>query len=137
MKIQEERERKSLVRRSIFDQLFREIQAIRFRLDDMENNMSRWNPKPIEVSESKLILLTDHLRKTYLVILSKGECSAMEVSNLTGRSRAIESNYLNQLCIMGWLNKRRISKTTVFRPISNTALKKPPVANLKNQLVEF
>jgi hypothetical protein len=113
-----------MVRRSIFDQLFREIQAIRLRLDDLENNISGWNPQPVEVSESKLISLTDHLRKTYLVTLSKGECSAVEVSNLTGRSRAIESNYLNQLCRMGWLNKRRISKTIVFRPISSMALNK-------------
>lgn len=112
-----------MVRRSIFDQLFREIQAIRLRLDDLENDISGWNPKPVEVPESKLISLTDHLRKTYLVTLSKGECSAVEVSNTTGRSRAIESNYLNQLCRMGWLNKRRISKTTVFRPISSMALK--------------
>jgi predicted transcriptional regulator len=113
-----------MVRRSIFDQLFREIQAIRLRLDDLENNISGWNPKPVEVSESKLISLTDHLRKTYLVTLSKGECSAVEVSNATGRSRAIESNYLNQLCRMGWLNKRRISKAIVFRPISSMALNK-------------
>jgi hypothetical protein len=113
-----------MVRRSIFDQLFREIQAIRLRLDELENNISGWNPKPVEVSESKLISLTDHLRKTYLVTLSKGECSAVEVSNATGRSRAIESNYLNQLCRMGWLNKRRISKTTVFRPISSMTLNK-------------
>jgi DNA-binding IclR family transcriptional regulator len=59
--------------------------------------------------------LPDNLRKTYLVVASKGECSATEVSNLTGRSRAIESSYLNQLTRMGWLTKRRNSKTLYFR----------------------
>jgi hypothetical protein len=44
------------------------------------------------------------------------------VSNLTGRSRAVESNYLNQLARMGWLNKRRVSKTVYFRPVSERML---------------
>ncbi|MCW4009360.1 MAG: hypothetical protein NWF05_01910 [Candidatus Bathyarchaeota archaeon] len=107
-----------MVRRSIFDQIFREMQNIRFRLDDLENNISRWNPQPLEVSESELISLPDHLRRTYMIVLSKGECSAVAVSNTSGRCRAIESNYLNQLCRMGWLNKRRISKATHFRAVS-------------------
>ncbi len=115
-----------MVRRSIFDKIFKEMQNIRFRLDDLENNMASWHPKPVEISESKLISLPDHLRRTYMVVASKGECSAIQVSNLSGRSRAIESNYLNQLARMGWLNKRRVSKTTYFRPISEKMLKKPP-----------
>ena len=113
-----------MVRRSIFDQIFREMQNIRFRLDDMENNMSSWNPQPLEISESKLISLPDHLRRTYMTVVSKGECSAIQVSNLTGRCRAIESNYLNQLSRMGWLNKRRVSKTTQFRAVSEKILNK-------------
>jgi hypothetical protein len=99
------------------------MQNIRFRLDDLENSMSNWNPKPMEISESKLISLPDHLRQTYMVVVSKGECGATHVSNRTGRCRAIESNYLNQLARMGWLNKRRISKTAFFRAVSGTFLK--------------
>jgi len=49
-------------------------------------------------------------------VAAKGECDAVQVSNLTGRCRAIESNYLNQLSRMGWLKKRRISKAVHFRP---------------------
>lgn len=105
-------------RRSIFDQIFKEMQSIHFRLDDMENNLSSWNPQPLEISELKLLSLPDHLRKTYMVVFSKGECSAILVSNLTGRCRAIESSYLNQLVCMGWLSKRRVSKTTNFRAVS-------------------
>ena len=92
--------------------------SIRYRLDDMEKNLSNWNPKPVEYSDMKLLLLPDHLRKTYLIVASRGECDATVASNLTGRCRAIESNYLNQLARMGWLNKRRVSKTISFRPIS-------------------
>jgi hypothetical protein len=120
-----------LVRRSIFDQIFREMQNIRFRLDDLENNISRWNPQPLEVSESELISLPDHLRRTYMVVLSKGECSALDVSNTSGRCRAIESNYLNQLTRMGWLNKRRISKTTKFSAISSYVIQKTNALKLE------
>ena len=93
---------------------------MRHRLDNIENNFSGWNPQPLQLPESSLIILPDHLRKTYLVVAEKGECDAVQVSNQTGRCRAIESNYLNQLLRMGWLSKRRISKTVNFRPISKT-----------------
>ncbi len=109
-----------MVRRSIFDQIFREMQNIRFRLDDMEKNLSSWKPQPMSVAESDLISLPDHLRQTYLVVLQKGECQATVVSNSTGRCRAIESNYLNQLNRMGWLNKRRVSKAIHFRAVTET-----------------
>ena len=114
-----------MVRRSIFDQIFKEMQYIRFRLDDLENSMSSWNPQPLEISESRLFELPDHLRKSYMTVVSKGECSAVDVSNLTGRCRAIESNYLNQLARMGWVNKRRVSKTTNFRAVSEKMPAKP------------
>src|SRR3989304_7254048 len=107
-----------MVRRSILDRIFKEMINIRCRLDDIENIFSSWNPQPMEVPESKLITLPDHLRKTYMTVASKGECHAVQVSNHTGRCRAIESNYLNQLSRMGWLNKRRVSKKAHFRLIS-------------------
>jgi hypothetical protein len=97
---------------------------IRFRLDDLEKNFSNWNPKPLEVPDSELFLLPDHLRRTYMKVASRGECNATTVSNLTGRCRAIESNYLNQLARMGWLSKRRVSKAIHFRPISEKVFKK-------------
>ena len=103
-----------MVRRSIFDKIFREMQSIHFRLDDLERSLSGWSPAPMDIPEAKLIALSDHLRKTYMTVASKGECDANGVSGLTGRCRALESNYLNQLCRMGWLNKRKVSKSTLF-----------------------
>ncbi len=107
-----------MVRRSILDQIFKEMLNIRIRLDELENSVSGWNPQPVEFSEGEIISLPDHLRKTCLIVASKGECSAVHVSNLTGRSRAIESTYLNQLMRMGWLKKRKISRVAVFRLVS-------------------
>jgi hypothetical protein len=89
--------------------------SIRQRLDDIENNFSNWKPQPLDLQESMIISLPDHLRKSFLIVASKGECDASLVSNASGRSRAIESNYLNQLERMGWLSKRRLSKTVQFR----------------------
>lgn len=113
-----------MVRRSVFEQIFRELMNIRHRLDDIENSFSNWNPKPANVSESKLFSLPDHLRKTYVIVASKGECNAIHVSNLTGRCRAVESNYLNQLTRMGWLTKRRYAREICFRPISENVIKR-------------
>ena len=99
----------------------------------MEKNLSNWNPKPVEYSDMKLLLLPDHLRKTYLIVASRGECDATVASNLTGRCRAIESNYLNQLARMGWLNKRRVSKTISFRLISEEIEVKASTAKSKEK----
>ncbi len=115
-----------MVRRSAFDRIIQEMIQIRYRLDDIEAALSKWKPRPLEISESELLSLTDHLRKTYMAVMSKGECNATEVSNLTGRCRAMESNYLNQLVRMGWLSKDRDSKTTRFRLISRNVLKERP-----------
>jgi hypothetical protein len=106
-----------MVRRSILEQIFREIQAIRFRLDDLEKKGFCKDVTLNELSESKLISLPDHLRTTYLVVASKGACNALSVSALTGRCRAVESNYLNQLCRMGWVDKSKSSRTTIFRSV--------------------
>jgi hypothetical protein len=112
-----------LVRRSAFDRIFEEMKQIRFRLDDIEATVSGWSPKPLEISDQELFLLPDHLRKTYLTVMSKGKTSATETANLTGRCRAMESNYLNQLSRMGWLTKHRDSKTVRFSLISKEMLK--------------
>ena len=108
----------NVVRKSAFDRILQEIMQIRYRLDDIEAALLGWNPRPLQISESELFSLPDHLRKTYLTVMSKGECNATEVSNLTGRCRAMESNYLNQLARMGWLTKRRHSKTLRFSLVS-------------------
>ncbi len=108
------------MRRSILEQIFREMQHIHHRLDDFEKRMATWSPQPAQVPEAKLMALSDHVRKTYVAVASAGECSAAEVSSSTGRCRAMESNYLNQLCRMGWLAKRKVSKTTVFYLASAT-----------------
>jgi hypothetical protein len=105
-----------MVRRSILESIFKEMITIRQRLDEIERNYSKLQSQPVDLQQSELINLPDHLRKSFVIVASKGECDASVVSNLTGRCRAIESNYLNQLERMGWLSKRRVSKAVHFRP---------------------
>lgn len=113
-----------MVRRSVLEKIFQEMQHIRCRLNDIENNFSKWNPEPMEILGSELLLLPDHLRRTFVTVAELGEADATIVSNHTGRCRAIESNYLNQLVRMGWLNKRRASRAIYFRPVSEKYLGK-------------
>jgi hypothetical protein len=116
------------------------MQSIHFRLDDLEKHLSNWSPTPIDISESKLISLPDHLRKTYIFVASKGECDATQTSIQTGRCRALESNYLNQLSRMGWLNKRKVSKNTIYyltqeKPTKEIETRK--VADAKSTVGQF
>ena len=61
-----------------------------------------------------LLNMPDHLRKTAISICRNGRATAEEISNQTNRARAMESAYLNQLVIMGYLKKSRKGKKTYF-----------------------
>lgn len=61
-----------------------------------------------------LLGLPDHLRKTASIICDKGRITARDVSDLTRRSRAAESGYLNQLVRMGYLRKDRGGRRVYF-----------------------
>ena len=110
------------MRRSILVRIFTDLEYIRRRLDDLEREILGWRPQPVEITESDLLRLPDHLRKTYLVVAEKRECDANAVSCKTGRCRAVESSYLNQLVHMGWLASRKDSRYVVFRLTSKKGI---------------
>lgn len=56
---------------------------------------------------SVLLKFPDHLRKTIIALSKIIDGRADEVANITGRARAIESGYLNQLVRMGYVDKIR------------------------------
>ncbi|RLG79090.1 MAG: transcriptional regulator [Thermoprotei archaeon] len=62
-----------------------------------------------------LLSVPDHLRKT-LVAVAKlgGEATSEEVSKTTGRARAVESAYLNQLATLGYVVKERKGRKVYF-----------------------
>lgn len=61
-----------------------------------------------------LLSMPDHLRKTAMTICRSGRATAEEVSHQTKRARAVESAYLNQLVIMGYLKKERKGRKAYF-----------------------
>jgi len=104
-------------RTSIIEQIFLEMRNVSNRLDDIERRFADKKPQSVRLESSELLELPDHLRSTYLTVASKGNSTATLVSNKTGRSRAIESAYLNKLVRMGWLNKHRETKAIYFRTL--------------------
>jgi hypothetical protein len=61
-----------------------------------------------------LLSLPDHLRKTAVTICKLGNATAEEVAEQTKRARAVESGYLNQLVLMGYLKKERKGRKAYF-----------------------
>jgi len=61
-----------------------------------------------------LLNMPDHLRKTAMTICRNGRATAEEISDQTNRARAVESAYLNQLVIMGYLKKERKGRKAYF-----------------------
>jgi hypothetical protein len=61
-----------------------------------------------------LLSLPDHLRKTAVTLCKLGQATADEVSGQTKRARAVESGYLNQLVLMGYVKKERRGRKAYF-----------------------
>ena len=61
-----------------------------------------------------LLSLPDHLRKTAIALCKLEKATANEVSEQTKRARAVESGYLNQLVIMGYMKKEREGRKAYF-----------------------
>ncbi len=67
---------------------------------------------PLDVAT--LLSLPDHLRKTALALTEVGEATATDISKKTGRVRAAESDYLNQLVTKGYVKKKRKGHDVYF-----------------------
>lgn len=68
----------------------------------------------LALSPSTLLSLPDHLRKTAIIVCNLKEASANEVAARSGRARAAESDYLNQLVRMGLIKKKRKGRESYF-----------------------
>jgi predicted transcriptional regulator len=61
-----------------------------------------------------LLSMPDHLRKTAMTVCRLGRATADDIAQQTQRARAVESAYLNQLVIMGYLKKERKGRKAYF-----------------------
>jgi len=62
-----------------------------------------------------LLRIPDHLRKTLVAVCRLGLVIAEDVAQETGRARAVESSYLNQLARMGYLKRERKKRKVYFQ----------------------
>ena len=58
-----------------------------------------------------------HLQTTLLTLLKLGLATASDVASITGKARAVESAYLNQLCILRVAAKSRSKRRAYFQVV--------------------
>lgn len=82
-------------------------------------NNSNYQKTSLSLPDASLDVMTllsmpDHLRKTAMSICRCSRATAEEIAEQTKRARAVESAYLNQLVIMGYLKKERKGRKAYF-----------------------
>jgi len=98
------------------------LRRIEERLDALEIKV-RGEGRRIDISSSTpvsvsdLLALPDSLRKTMLVVQDIGEGTANDVAKESGRTRNVETIYLNQLVRMGYLTRERKGRKIFFKQI--------------------
>lgn len=80
----------------------------------MGQKIEEEKPLPEALDVMTLLSLPDHLRKTAVAVSKSGEATANDVAKETKRARAVESNYLNQLVMMGHLKRERKGRKVLF-----------------------
>jgi len=104
------------------ERLIKLLENISLKLERLENafktsiksssQTQKENKTPLDVDV--LLSLPDHLRQTAMAVSTRGSATAEEVASDTSRTRAAESDYLNQLVKMGYISKRRKGRTVYF-----------------------
>ena len=63
----------------------------------------------------KILELPKHLQTTIVTLMRLGAACASDVASITGRARAVESAYLNQLCTMKLAKRGRSGRKAIFQ----------------------
>jgi len=99
------------------------LKEIRDSLQDLSRRLGKLEIKSVAsvvVSRPRFVpgtlsSLPEHLRRSMETIFTIGQGTAVGIAEKTGRSRAAESDYLNQLVDRGFLRKERVGKEVVFQ----------------------
>lgn len=95
------------------------LEEIRVKLAEISGKLdlllseSKARGKP--AVSNTLASLPEHLRRTASAVLALGEATAEQVAGKTGRTRAGESDYLNQLVGRSFLKRERKGKQVYFQ----------------------
>ena len=109
------------------DNIYHKLKQIDDKLDQLmqEKTTSNIDLKMLDsLDVMTLLSLPDHLRTSASTIFELNEATADEVSELTKKERAVESNYLNQLVRMGHVEKFRKGRKVSFRINENSDINK-------------
>lgn len=98
-----------------YKELSKKVSTVERDLEQVKRDLQNIRELLIGPSFYIALNLPDHLRKTYSIAVMLGEAAADDVSLRTKRARAIESAYLNQLVIMGYLDKDKKGRRTYFK----------------------
>jgi DNA-binding transcriptional ArsR family regulator len=88
----------------------RKLEKIEADINEMKSRMLE-SPKP---NGRPLFSLPDHLHKTAIGLMKARQGTASDVSKFTGRARAVESGYLNQLERQGLVRSFRDGRRKIF-----------------------
>lgn len=106
--------------------IIKRLESIQQRLTSIEKllrdmSATEWKPgvkapkrDTLTVGVEGLLELPDSLRKTMMALQELKEGTAKETAGKTGRTRSVESIYLNQLVRMGLLQRVRRGKKVYF-----------------------
>ncbi len=84
---------------------------------ELQKHEGKEGPLPLQdapLDVMTLLSMPDHLRKTAMMVCRSGRATADEIAQQTTRARAVESAYLNQLVLMGYLKKERKGRKAYF-----------------------
>jgi len=103
--------------------LGKRLEDVEKRLEKLENIVSGIVSSMGEratihsVDRAELMSIPDSLRKTMIAILELKEATADETARKTGRTRSLETIYLNQLTRIGYLSRSRKGRKIYFKPL--------------------
>jgi len=107
---------------TIFEKIEESLERLNQKMEviiEIQKNSGDSQRSAVSLPDASLDVMTllsmpDHLRKTAMAICRCGRGTAEEIAEQTSRARAVESAYLNQLVIMGYLKKERKGRKAYF-----------------------
>lgn len=99
------------------DDVERQIQDVKTELHRLVTD-TRVNLHSTETNN--FLELPKHLQVTLMAVTKLGLGTAAQIANITRKKRAVESSYLNQLCITRHLQRKREGRHVYFARVPKT-----------------
>ncbi|MEM4316052.1 MAG: hypothetical protein QXI97_00860 [Nitrososphaerota archaeon] len=100
----------------VWVEILESLREISQKLDIIQGLLMGKHETARGVPQAPRAELNERLLKTYEAVLRRWSTTSDEVASETGRSRALESMYLNQLVALGLVQRERIGKKVFFTP---------------------